>query len=227
VDVVAVSAIITLARQLADMENTQFVTDTELVTYCDQAYREFYDLIINCFQNYAIKTANITLVSGQDDYTMPTDLLKLRLVRLTGISGKPLVLRKFNFEEMSRLTYSFFGYPVRYSTYNTDTIRMIPTPTNGANLEIWYVPTATAITNTAHTIEVYNGYDEYIAVLMAMRMAQKEESTYEMLALRKRDLEQRIKDSMEDYDYGQPEKMTDIARLNEGALYPFFWGVGP
>jgi hypothetical protein len=226
VDSVLVSEIILLARQLADMENTQFVTDTELITYADQAYREFYDLLINTFQDYTVKPSNITLVAGQEDYTLPTDLLKLRLVRLVGVSAKPLVLRRFNLEEMSRLTYSFFGYPVRYITFGTS-IRMVPTPTNAATLQVWYVPTATKITAVGQSIEVYNGYDEYIAVLMAMRMCQKEESDYQMLAMRKEDLKKRILDSMEDYNAGQPEKMTDIARLNEGALYPFFWGVGP
>jgi hypothetical protein len=208
------------------MENTQFVTDAELITYADQAYREFYDLLINTFKDYVVKQTSITLISGQDEYALPADLLKLRLVRLVGVSAKPLVLRKFNLEEISRLTYSFFGYPVRYITYN-HTIRMVPTPTNGGTIEMWYIPTATKITAANQSIEVYNGYDEYVAVLMAMRMAQKEETDYQMLLARKMDLERRIKESMEDFDAGQPEKMTDVARLNEGALFPFFWGVGP
>ena len=45
-DFVSLSTLRLLARQRADMENSQFVTDTEMRRYINRGYAELYDLIV-------------------------------------------------------------------------------------------------------------------------------------------------------------------------------------
>ena len=57
---VSLAELITRIRQRADMVDTQFVTDEELTSYCNESLGELYDLIIgSAAQEYFMRSCNI------------------------------------------------------------------------------------------------------------------------------------------------------------------------
>lgn len=225
-DSVLISAIITLAKQRADMENTNFVSDAEWLTYADQSYRKFYNLITTLYEDYNVTSTDITTIANTEEYTLPTGFLKTRLVEILGATTYPLTMRQWTLSEKNRLHYSVSGHPIRYAVYG-DKLRLIPAPKGSWTVRLWYVPTAPAITATSQAVEVYNGFDEYIVLDMAIRARMKEESSTEALERERGRMEKMLEDSMNSRDAGSPRYMTDIERQNDGALYPFAWGVIP
>lgn len=225
-DVVLVSDIITLAKQRCDMENTNFISAAEWLSYADQSYRKFYNLITTLYEDYNVATYDYTTTAGVEEYDLPSAFLKTRLVELSGVTPKPLTLRAWTLSEKNRLAYNVAGYPVRFATYGNK-LRLMPTPRGAFTVTLWYVPTATQITSTSQTVEVYNGFDEYIALDMAIRALMKEESNTDRLERERDRMQKMLEETMHGRDSGQPRTMTDIERQNEGALYPFYWGIIP
>lgn len=63
------------AKDMADMQNTTFVSDTEWDRYINQGVRELYDLLLEAHgQEYFLKTFEITLTPPTNVYTLPDDL---------------------------------------------------------------------------------------------------------------------------------------------------------
>lgn len=225
-DSVLISSIITLAKQRANMENTNFVTDAEWLTYADQGYRKFYNLITTLYEDYNVSYQDYSTISGTEEYTLPSGFLKIRLVELYGVTPRPMTLREWTLTEKNRLAYSVTGYPIRFAFYG-NTLRLIPVPQGVYQVRLWYIPTATAITSDAQSVEVYNGFDEYIALDMAIRALMKEESNTVPFERERDRMEKMLEETLRGRDAGTPRTMTDLERMNDGTLYPFVWGVIP
>ena len=60
-DLVSLTELRTLTRQRADMENSQFVTDTELTRYLNNSWGELYNLIVENFnEDYYTTSSTIS-----------------------------------------------------------------------------------------------------------------------------------------------------------------------
>lgn len=220
-NVVTVASIITLVRQKADMQNTQFVTDTEIVKYIDLAYRKLYNHVINRFENYYVSTATTALTSAAE-YDLPADFLKLIGVDFNR-NGRSFTMQPWSFSERNRLLVGWIGSPMRY-VLKAGKIILIPTPTNvGDSITIYYVPAPATLTSGS-SIEVFNGFDEYIALDAAIQCKQKEESDVSILFAKQNEILQLINESLIGRDAGFPQKITDINRVNENTWFQL-WGM--
>lgn len=223
-DVVLVSDLITSARRRANMENTQFVTDAEVITYLDQANRKFYNLLVTEFENWFVSEALIPLVDGVKEYALPTDFYKMLGADLTDASGRAFTLRPFEFNERNRIVHTWIGKPVRYILKGNNIV-FVPTPSGASqDIKLYYVPATTAITSSSQSVEVYNGFDEYIALDAAIRMLMKEESDTALLERERAYMEQQIIELMRGRDAGFPKRVTDLATLNDRAFFRW-WGI--
>lgn len=225
-DSITISSLITLAKQRCDMENTNFISAAEWITYADLGYRKFYNLITTLYEDYNVSSQDYTTTPDTEEYTLPSGFLKVRLVELYGVTPRPLTLREWTLSEKNRLAYTVTGYPIRFAVYG-NVLRLMPAPRGAYQVKVWYIPTATAVTSDAQSIEVYNGFDEYIALDMAIRALMKEESNTDRLERERDRMEKMLEETMRGRDAGQPRTMTDIERQNDGSLYPFVWGVMP
>ena len=64
----------TQARQRADQENSNFVTDSELTGYINNSIAELHDLMMQNYESeYFIKTFEFNTSSGVEDYPLPVD----------------------------------------------------------------------------------------------------------------------------------------------------------
>ncbi len=160
-DLVNLSDLRAKARRRADMEGSKFVTDDEVDGYLNDSYKELYDLLISNYGNdYFLKSQSISIVSGTDNYDLPTDFYKGRGLDLQINSSLSVPLQSYNFSERTRNTnfYRFareFKYRLQaYKVYLT------PSPTANYTAILWYIPTprklqkstATSVVSGASTV---------------------------------------------------------------------------
>ena len=133
-------------RQRADMENSQFVSDSELDLYINNSYLELYDLIVSSFEDYYIQSLDFTISSG-NTAAIPTDFYKVRGVDFE-YGGKYYEIHKWNFNERNRLDRPDSILSNRYLDYRKyrvlgSNIQIIPEERATGNYRLWYIPLAT------------------------------------------------------------------------------------
>ena len=139
-DLVSLSTLRTLSRQRADLENSQFISDTELLRYLNRAYAELYDLIVTeaNSDDYFLKSSDISLVSGTKAYDLPTDFYKSRGVDLT-VGSDIYPLRRYNFSQRDVGSRYSLMRNLRYHIQG-NSIYITPKPSSSNTITIWYVP---------------------------------------------------------------------------------------
>lgn len=146
--------IITLVRERADLNSSQFFTDAELTRYINYSTSELWGLLVNSFGgNYFATNNTKTIPAGATQPTtdFPNDLYKFLGVDLQ-LSPYPstnrITLQPYNFNERNRANaIDMSGYATQYATnyrYNIFDQTLLIQPPAGGNLELllWYVPTA-------------------------------------------------------------------------------------
>jgi hypothetical protein len=217
-----ISDLITETRQRADMQNTQFVTDVEITTYLDKAYRKVYNHIVAKYSAIFVSEASIPTVNGVDTYDLPSDFYRLLGVDI--VSGsRSYTLRPWSLNERNRTAFGFLTQPFRYYLKGQKIV-LKPEPRAPDTLRIIYVPAPPALTG-ATQINCFDGFDEYIVIDAAIQCKQKEESDVSILMAQKQEcLDQIINVYGIGQDDGFPQSVTDVSRVNEHPYF-YFWGV--
>lgn len=213
------------ARQRADMENSNFVKDSELNAYINNSIAELHDILCEAYDaEYFTKDPyEFTTVANQDSYDLPEDFYELKGVDIRINANDWIVVEKYNFKERNR--YQEFGVWDLYGVNNVryriigNKIRFTPIPDGTAQVRLWYVPVATKLVNDADTLDDQNAYSEYVIVDAAIKMMQKEESDVSVLVLQKEALINRIRGKAANRDAGSPESITDIYAANDDYYY--------
>ena len=166
--------IIEQIRERADLNSSQFITDTELTTYINYSLGELYGLLINAFGGDYFATSVRRTVSGTElTSPLPDDLYKVLGIDLQ-LSPYPsnnrITLQPYNFNERNRANaINMSGYATQYATnyrYNifNQTVQMQPPAVGALELNIWYVPTApqfttntTGVTAPTTAVQLSNG----------------------------------------------------------------------
>ncbi|MEZ0208565.1 MAG: hypothetical protein ACAH17_00105 [Candidatus Paceibacterota bacterium] len=209
----------TRARERADQENSDFVSDEELTGYLNSSIAELHDLLVAAYgEDYFLEDPHaITTVSGTSDYALPDDFYKLKGVDVRINSGSWFSVRPFNFNERNRnedVTWGLVGGPnIRYRIMGSK-IKFSPAPTGAFGVQLWYVPVAPVLVDDADTFDDVNGYSEYIIVDAAIKMMAKEESDVSVLMAQKQALKRRFEEMALNRDAGQPESISDIYAEN-------------
>lgn len=224
---VPVSTLITLSRQRANMEASQFVTDSEILSLLERANRELYDMLVQSFAEYYISSTQFTLIPGQDLYPVPTDFYKLQGVDLVQSfdANQRLTLKPFMFAERNQYgAGTFYGaFNNSYLRYNLEgnNLRFRPLPQQAAVVELFYVPVAKTLTvsltpaaGEQNAIDAINGYDEYLILDAAINMLIKEESDVTALQAQKQETIARVTKVSAIRDIGMPPRVTDVYAIN-------------
>jgi hypothetical protein len=215
-----VSDLITEVRQRADMQNTLFVTDAEITTYLDKAYRKLYNQITAKYSAHFVSEANLVLdVGSTDTYGLPSDFYRLLGFDIV-TGGRAFTLRPWTLNERNRTNYGYLSQPVRYIVKGLK-VQLKPSPAATDVLKCFYVPVPAALTG-ATQINVFDGFDEYIVIDAAIVCLQKQESDVSVLMAQKQEsLDQIINVYGNDPDDGFPKTVTDISSIND-ELFPFW-----
>ncbi len=88
-------------RQRADMENTQFVTDADIIEWLNADICELWDALVKADPNFAYDTFTITTVAGTVDYgaAIPADFYQCRGIDRVDLNGRNIPLRPLNDQE--------------------------------------------------------------------------------------------------------------------------------
>lgn len=234
------------AQQRANMENSQFVTDTEWNSMINQSYYELYDLLVQKYGNdyYVAPPLQIPLDNrANQTYPLPDGVnysaapafYKLMGVDLQLYAGTNnyLTLHPFMFSERNKFASPNFAalQGVLRPNYRLqgNNIALIPVSPSGISMRVWYVPRLVELVSDSDSADGISGWDEYIIVDAAIKALQKEESDVSVLFAQKQALIARIEAAGENRDQGAPQTISDVAggpwgRFGDGGPGGFGWG---
>lgn len=215
--------LVTRIRRKSDLENNDFVTDTEIEDYINTDITELYDLLVDAYEDYYISSTNIITDGVSSSYALPTDFYKLLGVDRLLNSGATVPLRKWNWRERNKRAIS--GEYPRYRI-NGDNLVFKIVPTSGLTLTLYYIPACPTLTLSTSTFDGVNGWEEIIVLKGAIRLLLKQESDVGDLTLQLQQITERIKKMAEDRDAGENDRMVDIQfrrRYPDSSLPPDEW----
>jgi len=209
------------SRQYADMQNNNFISDSELTLYIRNACTKYWNLMNQFCQDYNMITSPTQVfVANVKEYTLPTDFLHMRGVDLA-LSAAPspndiwINVKPFQFSERNR----FQGYPyftgwgiatyLRYKIKN-NVIMFDPYPQGYGSFRIHYTPVMPDLVATTDTIDGVNGFEDYIALKAAERMLAKEESDVSWIIKETQEFEAQIRQAANDRNRDRSDRVQDI-----------------
>ena len=182
---VTLRQLMTRARQRANDNTIQFVTDAELTDMISQSYAEFYDLVRGSTfgGQYYRSSKNITMVAGTASYALPDDFCSVISVDcfITGTGDVGSMTRSaMRFQEEQRNMFRSWptgGWdqltPIFYDLQGSN-IAFIPAPQAAHIVGLNYVPTAAVLVSAdGDSIDSINGWDEWIVLDVAIKLCQK------------------------------------------------------
>ena len=209
----------TKVRERADMQNSTFISDTELDGYINSSYAELYDLIIDKHgEDYYISSQNYTSSAGQTTFSLPADFYKLRGVDLN-IGSNSITLKKFEFAERNRFN-NLVVYADGECRYRLRGSNLILTPALGTSrqLTLWYIPKPATLVSGSDAIDGINGFEEYVVVDAAIKCRSKEESDIQDLVYMKQSLLMRIEKMADARDANEPSRIVDTEISRESTF---------
>lgn len=207
----------TRCRERADMVDSDFIEDSELLSYINASYAELYDILVSKFEDYyTLDPVGFTISSG-NTYNLPADFYKLRGVDLS-LNGRWIPVPKFNFQDRNRTNRT--AYKQRYRIIGNK-LHISPTDNANGTYQLWYIPAYTLLSLDSDELDGVNGWEEYVVIDVAIKMLAKEESSTTQLEREKDAMLRRITNMAENRDIDQPETVTDVDRPDVDDI---FWG---
>lgn len=189
------------ALDYCDMTSSGFPDSSRLTDYVNAAAAELYAMLTNSFEDYFVTTSQISLVSGTGTYPLPADFY--RLVRAFWVSSdRRHEIGKFSMGAVHGSKLS---------------------PAQSGTVELWYVPEMTLMSAGSDTLAdvvppAINGWDDFIALSVAIRLLIKEESDASALMNERDTIRGRIMASAEPRDEGGATQIQDqTRRWDEGS----------
>lgn len=198
----------------ADLGNGDFISSDELTEYANASLAELYDVLVQSFDDHINpKVHSITLVSGTDSYNLPTDLYKIRKVRITdSTSTTNAWLDRCTLDEIGNDVYSMTGHfnSLKYYPLGTK-IYFAPKPSGTDTVEVWYIPTHPYLTGDDQQIHyaIPVGWSEYVVLGVAIRCRTKEQTDTSGLVQERAMQLTRIMNAARNRDMGEPDQVVD------------------
>ncbi len=216
-------------QQRINKENSQFYTTQEWNSMISQSYKELWDILAQKFGDDYFVATPYTYFTGLNTqfYPLPADFKAL-----LGVDGSLNVndpnawftIKQFEFAQRNLYNYpnvyTFYGATnLRYRLNGTN-LMLVPTQQGGITVRIWYVPRPNQLINDTDTVDAIAGWEEYIVADVAIKALAKEETDVSIFAAQKMALLKRIEEAAENRNIGEPQRVTDIRRVNSA------WGTG-
>lgn len=189
-----------------DMVSGSLVSDDELRRHINKGGGDLFDQFTLRYQDYltAPVPTEFTLSPGQNVFTLPGDVVKLRGVDRQ-VGGGWVRVRSYGHESRDRHSQAFVGRgvvpgsDVRYREFR-NTLRFEPERSAAGRYRFWYVQARTELVNDDDSIDLPNGWDDYIVLDAAIRCLEKGGLDLSSQRLRKSEMKQRLEDVMSSRD---------------------------
>jgi hypothetical protein len=199
-------------RQRANMENSLFVTDSELDRYINLSLSELYDILVSKYgQDYFMTSYDFSTTAGVDSYALPTDLYKLAGVDMKLDPVRFIRLKRFEFAERNRVDYAMTlrEIDLKYRLRGEYILFSPIGNMSGRQIRLWYIPKPTLLVNTTDTVEGYNGWEEHAIITAAIKCLGKEESDTSTLQVELAKITTRIESMAAARDTQSPMRVYD------------------
>lgn len=198
-----VANLITEIRTATDQSNSTFLTDAELTTWINAAYKEGWDLFVEAAEDYGINSVTFTISSGNTYAIVATDFYKIRGLDYSLGSGNYDTVMPVAWSERNRngsRSYKLMG----------STLYILPTDLATGTYTLWYV-TKPADLTSGDSIVDYNGVvQKYIVEDVSARIRAKAEEDPSPHVQAKAAIIDRLRRLAAGRDQGAPRSVIDI-----------------
>jgi hypothetical protein len=216
---ISTSNLILYARQAADMVNSDFCSDAEILALINVYFAELYDMLVSAYgQPYFAEYDTFNTVAGTEKYAFPSSdgyVYKIIGVDIRRTTTDFITLTPFNFHNRNDYQHysNLYDCP-RFYRWHGDYMWLIPTPTSTLGVTVHYIPCCPVLVGSllegiAEVVDGVNGWERYIVVCTAIAMLQKEQSDPSLLLAEKASLVQRINAMKQERDAGEVEQIVD------------------
>jgi len=218
-----VNDLVTRVRRKADMANTNFVSDAEIIEYINEAYNKYYNNLVTSYENYFVTSVAIPMVVGTEDYSLPVDLFKVSVFIFNDASDNRFVLRPFNLIDSNRKKNNITSVVTNYILFG-DTVKFVPQPKSASDtVTLYYVPQPTALA-AGSTVSLLAGGDEYLVLDAAVSCLMKEESDYSGLEMKAQQKMADITTVLAGRNSDIPLRVSDTETMNIDT-FPYIYGA--
>ncbi len=158
-----ISTLITRARTRISETSETFHTEANLIAHADEAQK----YVVRETKSLEDIDTSTTIVSGTQNYALPTDNIAIRRITFDGIKLFPIDFLDIYESEIDDSAST--GTPSNYYLWN-DYMYLYPIPgagNVGKTLAVYYYKAPTTITASTDTLETKEVYDDAIICYMA------------------------------------------------------------
>jgi hypothetical protein len=165
----------TRVRELADMQDSTFVTDSELAGYLNRALWALDDLLHNTWEDYYAVEETVTF-SGTS-YTLPSDFYRLIAVDVRGSTGAWVGLTQYNVADRNLYRNSTLTTPEAqaYRLSGRRSLLFLPGFSGNVDARLIYYAQQPALALDSDTRDYPNGWEEWAILKAAIVCLGKEE----------------------------------------------------
>lgn len=166
-----------------DIEDEVFITESELLSYANEAIDEAEAEIHTLYEDYFLSKAPITLVQGTSDYVLPSTIYAHKIRRIIYQNGSEIFtisrLKDWKkFEQKAIEDYfsagSDYNYILLNQTAGAPVISFVPAArVSGAYVTVWFIRNATRLTADASVCDIPE-FINFIYQYMKVRIYEKE-----------------------------------------------------
>lgn len=197
----------TKVRERCDMQNTEFVSDSELSGYISASYTWLYDLLVRKGLRYFESTQTIT-ADGSASYALPSDYYGTIAVDYQYGTNDWWEVPEYMIQERNNFNYYSNDVARGYSIVG-DYIKLLPAQSSGTYRHL-YVPAPDDLSSDSDTVDGVSGWEELVVLDAAIKCLRKEESDTKGLERDLARLEARIEEAAENRALASPRRVADV-----------------
>lgn len=161
-------------RTVGDYASSLVFSATFLNDQINVAIGDYCDLLDEEFEGYRDKTGTVATVAGTATVALPSDFLKARAVDVLD-SGRYRPLHLFAIAQ----TYGWDQQEIpRGYMHVGANLELFPTPNAVYTIRLRYVPTAPVLDDDSDTIDIPNGWEDWIIHAVLAVLDEREERDF-------------------------------------------------
>jgi hypothetical protein len=231
---VSLEQLLNRVRQRTNLEGASaFIGDMELTDSINVAIASWWDLVrLTTFGGqYARNSWAFTTTANQPLYALPPNCASILSID-ANINGNSYAISAFPYQEEQRNMFKLlpfvgwsFGIQSVWYQKQGENINFLPTPTQGYNIVVNYVPTAPILATLEDSLNSFNGWEECIVLDAGIKCLLKCGRTEEIPAFQSLlEVErERIKGAAAQADMLGTEGVHETVAYSNWSTGGFFW----
>lgn len=210
-----VAELISRCRTKGNYESSNRLTDAKWIQVIEEAYGDLRDELISKFgEDYFTKRTTGNFVVDQENYSLPSDFLKLLGVDVK-YGGEWRQIHRLNLHERNAFqngaTWGAWADHSRYRyRIEGSEILIQPIPAATDEYRLIYIPMAPKISGTSDTIEGFNGWERLIVLYALREMKRSQNEPLSDIVAAIETAERKLSWAADGRDAGEPMSIMDL-----------------